>query len=506
MLYDPSYVYLISSLNIAQGVGAAHIDHPGSTVQLVGAVVVRSMYSAFGNSDNIVESVFTTPESYLSSIYFALILINAIGLFAMGCILKNEGLMTLEVLFLQISPLLCFASFTRLTQVSSEIFLIFTSSLMIGFLFRYRNLEPLSRASFRYPIIFGILCGLSVVTKLTTIPFMLLPFLLLKGISRKLVLVIVATATFLVVFLIASDNSSFFLDYVTNTLTKTQNYGQGESGFADPASYTRNIIKMFSTDFLFSFVLGSSILVILYFTFSKKSEAVPVNGFDKSFILIFILSSLLLTALVAKNFFPHYTLPALLYANTALIFCMSMFTNTVVYKKYYRLFLVFLLLSSSLIVLLVYRSMMIQSEIKLSASREITSFMDQLDGLIILSFGVSSPELAIAYGIEYGGAKRTEYTDILSIEESSPLYYQIHGNKFRKLYFPFTSIEDNELKSVLSSQEKIYFFSRKYVARFDNNEAFLKLLMEKLQVKDCRLIPLLQNKNHESVFEVVIEE
>jgi hypothetical protein len=506
MLYDPSYVYLISSLNIAQGVGAAHIDHPGSTVQLIGGVVVKTLYTAFGNSSDIVESVFLTPESYVSSIYFALIFINALGLFIMGYILKNAGLISMEILFLQMSPLLCFTSYIRLTQVSSEIFLVFTFSLMIAYLIRYRNLEPLYRESYKYALIFGVLCGLSVVTKLTTLPFMLLPFFLLKGISKKIVLVIVAATVFLVIFVISSDNSSFFLNYVTNTVTKTGSYGQGDSGFIDTATYTRNFAKIFTTDYLFTFILGISIITTLYFISSKKAKTYSNNNFNRSFIIIYILSTLLLTFLIAKNFFPHYTLPALLYANTAIFVCISMFADTVIYKKYYKPFLRILFFVSFIIMIFVFISLIVKSGDRLSESRKITSFFGQTEGLDILSFGVSSPELALAYGTEYGGANRSLYSSMVSKRDTNIIYFQVHGNKIRKLYSPFTSIDNNELRSILLSEEKVYYYSRKYVARFDNNEAFLKLLKEKLQVQNCRLEKVLENKNHESVFEVIIDE
>jgi hypothetical protein len=35
---DPAYAYLLNSLNILNGVPPGHTDHPGTTVQLLGAV------------------------------------------------------------------------------------------------------------------------------------------------------------------------------------------------------------------------------------------------------------------------------------------------------------------------------------------------------------------------------------------------------------------------------------------------------------------------------------
>ena len=41
---DPSYVYFLNSLLILHGQPPAHIDHPGTPVQLIGAAVLRSKH------------------------------------------------------------------------------------------------------------------------------------------------------------------------------------------------------------------------------------------------------------------------------------------------------------------------------------------------------------------------------------------------------------------------------------------------------------------------------
>ena len=51
--YDPSYVYLISSLNIAQFKSPQHADHPGTPVQLIGAVILKTVFFISGKSDDL---------------------------------------------------------------------------------------------------------------------------------------------------------------------------------------------------------------------------------------------------------------------------------------------------------------------------------------------------------------------------------------------------------------------------------------------------------------------
>ena len=53
-IFDPEYVYLLNSLNLLNIQPPSHTDHPGTTLQIFGAIVIRSPrieYAlAFGNS------------------------------------------------------------------------------------------------------------------------------------------------------------------------------------------------------------------------------------------------------------------------------------------------------------------------------------------------------------------------------------------------------------------------------------------------------------------------
>src|SRR6266496_3808181 len=47
--YDPDYNYLFNALNLSLGFRPEHIDHPGTTVQLFGAAIIKTLN--FGSSD-----------------------------------------------------------------------------------------------------------------------------------------------------------------------------------------------------------------------------------------------------------------------------------------------------------------------------------------------------------------------------------------------------------------------------------------------------------------------
>lgn len=84
--YDPSYVYLINSLNFAQlsGFGVGHIDHPGTPVQVFGAIVVKLYHTLSNGNIDIAKDVFSRPEDYLLQINRAFLLLNSIALLLLG--------------------------------------------------------------------------------------------------------------------------------------------------------------------------------------------------------------------------------------------------------------------------------------------------------------------------------------------------------------------------------------------------------------------------------------
>ena len=80
---DPEYVYLFNALNIAQFEAPRHTDHPGTTMQLLGATVIRGSYY-FAGGDNLVEDVLSRPEHYLRLMNIVLILLYSVTLLAVG--------------------------------------------------------------------------------------------------------------------------------------------------------------------------------------------------------------------------------------------------------------------------------------------------------------------------------------------------------------------------------------------------------------------------------------
>src|SRR6185436_1662443 len=64
---DPEYAYLFNALSIAGGHAPYHVDHPGTPLQMLGAVVLRAIALASG-CDALVPDVIARPETYLTAL------------------------------------------------------------------------------------------------------------------------------------------------------------------------------------------------------------------------------------------------------------------------------------------------------------------------------------------------------------------------------------------------------------------------------------------------------
>src|SRR5262245_32116876 len=64
---DPDYIYLLNALGVAEGAVPRHIDHPGTPLQVMGAVLLGGRHLAAGRPfGSLREHVLREPEAFLS--------------------------------------------------------------------------------------------------------------------------------------------------------------------------------------------------------------------------------------------------------------------------------------------------------------------------------------------------------------------------------------------------------------------------------------------------------
>ena len=180
---DPDYAYLLNSVNIAEGRAPRHTDHPGTTVQELGAGVLLAQGVLSGGPASVTDRVLDNPESALSAIRVVLVamVFGALTWFGLAA-LRFTGSVWCG-LAAQALPLASFTVLVSLHRVTPEPLLL-AISLALGAVM----LGGLSRdgaVGTRYGVGSAVVSALGLATKVTFVPVLLVPVgLLWRGGGR----------------------------------------------------------------------------------------------------------------------------------------------------------------------------------------------------------------------------------------------------------------------------------------------------------------------------------
>jgi hypothetical protein len=192
---DPAYEYLINGINLIYGVAPGHADHPGSTVQLTLSLTHRIYFALAGKSMNIKSDFVEFPEQYALTFSIFSILLHAITIYFITMKLYRIFQNILYLFFPSIFIIVGFNYFDQLTGIKPENFLILASGLLVYSLLYFElKDEPKNRLK---PIIYGIILGIGVSTKVTFLLFTPV-FFLVKGIKEKIIFSFTFSLTLLI--------------------------------------------------------------------------------------------------------------------------------------------------------------------------------------------------------------------------------------------------------------------------------------------------------------------
>jgi hypothetical protein len=278
---DPDYAYLLNSLIVANGDSPGHIDHPGTPMQILGAIVLRvshfflSLFTA--SSGNLTDSVLTNSESYLYWINYTLVALGALSLLivGIGSLLISHQLPL--SLLLQTTPFVTARTLVvnEASRVAPEPLLFCISQLLVLLLVAYWYDKTAERSRW-FAIGIGALFGLGMATKVTFVP-MVFFILLVVGWRGKLLAIMAAIATFMVATFPIIPYYSGVVDWLVTLTTHTGLYGTGEPGFVETESFISNLSNIFSRNraFIVIFLIfnGFCSLALLYFWLNRRAFA-----------------------------------------------------------------------------------------------------------------------------------------------------------------------------------------------------------------------------------------
>lgn len=501
---------MISSLNIAQGFGVGHFDHPGTTVQMIGSVIVRLYFLISGKDPDIAVDVLSRPEDYMYMLNTTFVLINSFALIILGVLTYKFTKNIYFSLLLQLSPFTSMEIFYGSIIVSPDNFLITVSLLFICALlyywFRTGDKDP---PPFKLILVFGIFCGLGLATKLNFIPLVFIPFLLLRGYKNKIYFWTFTVISFLIFIApILFDISQFAL-WIENLAMNSGKYGKGDSNIVNTNLLLPNLKMIFSKDAVFtvSYIFLISAFFISLVKYFKRSE--PGQGYFTKLnrIMLSLLFAITLQIiLVAKHYAQYYLIPSMILS--IFVFIVSIYVMMPVFEKLFKSIkpeqcfsVIFILVGlwAAINVLSSYKEAVTFKNEALRSERFIQN--NYPDNMLISSFSSASKECALAFSVRYAAQKKSDYEKIISEKNKQQIFYDPWDNSFYK------SSDPKNLKSdLLSNNKNKNKENQKIILQmyFGSPENFIEKLNALCEVKNSSFKEVYSNENGERIYEVTI--
>lgn len=225
---DPEYAYLLNSLRLLHGLPPTHRDHPGTPLQVLGALVIQAAHGMAGQAE-LTDDVIRAPEWYLDTISETLVWIYGLVLLAAGGVVYRKTHNVVLALLFQAAPFLSITSLLEAPRVRPEPLLLILSGLLAIALFLH--LHPTARTrSQRSAWVLGALVGLCVATKLTALPLLVIPLVILPTWRSRACALVAALVAFLVGILPMLAYLHGLYLWIHGIVTHQGDYGTGELG------------------------------------------------------------------------------------------------------------------------------------------------------------------------------------------------------------------------------------------------------------------------------------
>lgn len=267
---DPAYQYLFNAVFLLNGQPPFHIDHPGTPLQVLCAIVIYCTWSILSLfnvvNDQLVLSVAKTPELYLGIISSVLVIIHALAVRYLGVRIfqatQNIGIS----LFCQFATLFSSILLFRIVFLSPESLLITITTLLLAIfsplIFTSNQANGKDKTS-TSPVWAGLLCGVGVVVKINFLPVLGLLFLFKKKKDFFTSLFYVVIGAFLGVLPIISKIPDLFR-WILNVATHSGVHGSGQAGTFVFTNFHWHATEMYKTFTFFYLVLAITVLVFLF--------------------------------------------------------------------------------------------------------------------------------------------------------------------------------------------------------------------------------------------------
>jgi hypothetical protein len=306
---DPEYFYMYNGIVLGAGnLSIQFFYHPGTPLHFIIALSAR-IIDLFQPGDYM-KNFVDDPEKYIHVANLTLNVLVSIFVYFSGIKTREYTGSLAAGLVFQLIP---FGS-ASLLILESRVFadalllipLLITGLMVIRSIYQ----EPGQREKFKDIFIFGLLIGFGTACKLTFLPVILIPLVILPiSFKRKIKLILLSFLSFLIFAYPVIFNIRNYWDWVFGLFIHSGKYGYGESDFIDfstiPGNFIR-LIKFNQTLFLVSLI---SLMAGAMHSFNFIKKRCHDNHQIRLAIFAVNLSLLFALAFTLKHFEIYYFAP-----------------------------------------------------------------------------------------------------------------------------------------------------------------------------------------------------
>jgi hypothetical protein len=322
--YLEDYAYLLNALNLLTFHAPGHTDHPGTTLQVLAAVVVFVKWLLsilFGAWEPLQRAVLSEPESFLHAINLVLnLLISVTAYLAAREVYRISGRLAPAVV-LQASLLVFEQTLLAQTRVQNEPLMIVAGLALAVPLVRvmFGSVADAEPSRIPAPAMAGGIFAFGMVSKITFLTLLPLIAAFKKRKERLVFLLSWVVAGF--IFIIpALPHLPRMTQWFTSLVVHTGRYGTGEVGVIRTDAFLANLKTLVAIEPVL-FLLGCYYIAVLI-VLKIQREKEPASAAE--IVVLGGCISVVIQILITARQWParHYLLPSLIVAclvNTALV-------------------------------------------------------------------------------------------------------------------------------------------------------------------------------------------
>ena len=311
--YDPAYQYLFNGAGLMRGYNPAHIDHPGTPVQILSgliSIISWSLARLCGLTTlPFPASIAANSEEYLRVIMTAFLVMNCIAVYWVGAAIARSTGIAAAGIACQTAYFLFGSLFPRIFNAAPEAILCLSATALMAVLAPVLFADE--DCSDRRAVAAGFFIGLGVTSKVTFFPLLLLTLLLKR--PRPIFIMLSASALYAFLFLLPIvDKLKHVFGWLFSIATHEGNHGDGAAGFIDWAVLPER-----------AGLIASAEPLLVVAAIAAAAAILTSNSGDrrKAAILAATLGTLIL--LVLKHYAIHYLMPAVAIAPTIIVWAIS---------------------------------------------------------------------------------------------------------------------------------------------------------------------------------------